>query len=166
MTPERALLMGAAVEQARLALAGGQFPVGAILASGEEILGVGHNRIHAAQDFLRHAEIEAIHDAAPRLYQIGYASPVALFTTLEPCLMCMSASVNSLVQEIYYAIPDPEGGAGDMGEWIVEHYLPDRRAPRVSQVDLPAAWSLMDEFFLARGEPNKFRGGPERGEPG
>jgi tRNA(adenine34) deaminase len=100
----------------------GTIPVGAALANGEgAIVGRGRNRVYEpdgppgqlANSLLAHAEVNALVglDPAPR-----YEDHV-LYTTLEPCVLCVGATVMATVGRIRYAGADPfAGGDG----WLVE----------------------------------------------
>jgi tRNA(Arg) A34 adenosine deaminase TadA len=73
-----------AVEEARAALASGDFPYGAVLVRGEEILGVGRNRMNTQNDPTSHAEIDVLRVAGLRA---TYADTV-MYASAFPCLMC------------------------------------------------------------------------------
>ncbi len=102
--------MRAALEQAHLALADGEVPVGAVLVKDGKIIGRGHNATIASHDPSAHAEMLAIRDAARRLgnYRLQDCD---LFVTLEPCAMCAGAALNARLRRIVFATSDPKTGA-------------------------------------------------------
>jgi tRNA(adenine34) deaminase len=107
---EQARMMALAIAEAKLAAAAGEVPVGAVIVLDGVIRGVGRNRPIAAHDPTAHAEIEAIRAASSALgtYRLEGAS---LFVTLEPCVMCIGASVNARIARVYYGARDEKAGA-------------------------------------------------------
>jgi tRNA(adenine34) deaminase len=103
-------LMRAALEQARLALALGEVPVGAVVALDGEIVGAGYNQPIAAADPTAHAEIVALRAAARRVgnYRLTGAT---LYVTVEPCLMCVGALVHARIERVVYGAAEPKSGA-------------------------------------------------------
>ena len=102
--------MRAALEQAHLALAAGEVPIGAVVVSNGEIIGAAYNQPIAASDPTAHAEVLALRAAAARLgnYRLTGAS---LYVTVEPCLMCVGASVHARVREVVFGAVEPKSGA-------------------------------------------------------
>ena len=107
------LLMGSALEEAMLAGATGDVPVGAVVAlieGGEpKIIGRGRNRRELVGDPTAHAEIEALREAARHLGH--WRVEATLVVTQEPCPMCAGALVNARVRRLVYGCPNPKAGA-------------------------------------------------------
>ena len=82
--------MRLALEQAALAEAEGEVPVGAVVVRDGAVLGRGHNQPIAACDPTAHAEIVALREAA-RAASNYRLSGATLYVTVEPCLMCVGA---------------------------------------------------------------------------
>jgi creatinine deaminase len=82
-------LMRLAIAQARLGLAEGGIPIGAVLAGPEGVLGLGHNRRVQDGSPVLHAEMDALANAGRRTADVYLAS--TMFTTLSPCVMCSGA---------------------------------------------------------------------------
>jgi tRNA(adenine34) deaminase len=105
--------MKIAIEEADLAAAKGEVPVGAVLvdADGREIARA-HNARETLADPTAHAEMIAIREAAARTlgWRLG---GVTAYVTLEPCAMCAGALVHSRVARLVYGCADPKGGAVD-----------------------------------------------------
>ncbi|MBV8208053.1 MAG: tRNA adenosine(34) deaminase TadA [Acidobacteria bacterium] len=110
MTELDELFMRAAVEQARLAQAEGEVPVGAIVVSEGAILARGHNRVIQAHDPTAHAEIVALRRAARKLGNYRLTG-CELYTTIEPCAMCVGALVHARIARLVYGAADPKAGA-------------------------------------------------------
>ena len=88
MTVDDELLL-AAIEQAEIGRNEGGIPIGAVLAVGTEVLGVGRNRRVQLGSAIRHGETDALEQAG-RLPASIYAA-ATMYTTLSPCDMCAGA---------------------------------------------------------------------------
>lgn len=100
-----------ALAMAESAATVGEVPVGAVVldASGT-VLGRGYNHCIAGHDPTGHAEIVALRDAAQRVG--NYRLPgLALYVTLEPCVMCMGAMLHARLARVVYGASDPKTGA-------------------------------------------------------
>lgn len=100
--------MALAMEEARLAYAEGEVPVGAVMVYEGEVIARGHNLVEQRKNAMRHAEMIVLEEAAAKLGWRLYGC--TLYVTLEPCAMCSGAMVNSRLSRIVYATPDPERG--------------------------------------------------------
>jgi tRNA(adenine34) deaminase len=102
--------MREALEQARLALAAGEVPVGAVLVVGDQIIARGFNQPIGANDPTAHAEVLVLREAARTLgnYRVTDAT---VYVTVEPCLMCVGAMVHARVREVVYGAAEPKTGA-------------------------------------------------------
>ncbi len=76
-------------------------PFGAVVVKGEEIVGVGINRVTANNDPTAHAEVMAIRDAAARLERFDLSDCV-IYTSCEPCPMCLGAIYWARIKKVYY----------------------------------------------------------------
>jgi len=104
-------IMVKALDQAKKALAAGEFPVGCVMVHQDKILATGYRK-GTTGDFpneIDHAEMIAL----KRLIDLKVNTDknrIVLFTTLEPCLMCIGALILSGISEIVYAYEDVMGG--------------------------------------------------------
>ena len=102
--------MGKALAEAEKSLKKKEVPVGAVLVSGNKVLGRGHNEPILRNDPTAHAEINAIRKAC--LKKKNYRlSDCELYVTLEPCAMCLSALVHARVKRLVFGAYDPKAGA-------------------------------------------------------
>jgi tRNA(Arg) A34 adenosine deaminase TadA len=106
--------MSIAFEEALAAEARGEVPIGAAIALDGAIIARAGNRSRQDSDPTAHAEMLAIRAAAliaggPRLVDCD------LYVTLEPCTMCAGAISHARLRRLYYAAPDPKGGAVEHG---------------------------------------------------
>jgi len=103
--------MGAALDEADLAAARGEVPVGCVVvgSDGSE-LARGRNARESLSDPTAHAEIAAIRAAAARLGDWRLEGATA-YVTLEPCAMCAGALVLARVERVVFGCADPKAGA-------------------------------------------------------
>jgi tRNA(adenine34) deaminase len=102
--------MQAALDEASVAMALGEVPIGAVITCSGEIIGRGHNLRETSNDPTAHAEMVAIRQAAEH---IGHwrLLDTTLYVTLEPCVMCMGAIILARIPRLVYACRDPRAGA-------------------------------------------------------
>lgn len=117
-----ATVMRLALEQAELAGAAGEVPVGAVVLDAQgQVIGTGFNRTIGDHDPTGHAEIVALRAAAAHVH--NYRLPGAsLFVTLEPCAMCMGAMLHARLARVVYGATDPKTGA--CGSVLSVHTVP------------------------------------------
>jgi len=109
--PFHAMHMEMALEEAGLAEAEGEVPVGAVIVSFHRgVIGRAHNQRERLRDPTAHAEMLAITQAAQALGSWRLESCV-LYATLEPCPMCAGAIVQARVPYVVYGANDPKAGA-------------------------------------------------------
>jgi tRNA(adenine34) deaminase len=102
--------MEAALSQARLALAAGEVPVGAVLVAGDQIIARAFNQPISANDPTAHAEVLALREAA-RVLGNYRMTDATVYVTVEPCLMCVGAMVHARVRAVVYGAAEPKTGA-------------------------------------------------------
>jgi tRNA(adenine34) deaminase len=103
--------MKQALIQAKNALSTGEFPVGCVVVRGDRILTTGARKGTAGNipNEIDHAEMIALKHLAD--LEIDRDNKrIVLFTTMEPCLMCLGALILSGISEIVYAYEDVMGG--------------------------------------------------------
>jgi tRNA(adenine34) deaminase len=102
--------MRVALEQARLGLAAGEVPIGAVLVIDGRIIARACNQPIRALDPTAHAEVLVLREAARaiRNYRLTEAT---VYVTVEPCLMCVGALVHARVRDVVYGAPEPKSGA-------------------------------------------------------
>ena len=101
--------MRLAMEQAKLAAAEGEVPVGAVIVSKGRIIAKGHNMTDRLQDPTAHAEMIAI-TAATEALGSRYLEDCTLYVTLEPCPMCAAALAWAQLSRLVYGAGDPKRG--------------------------------------------------------
>lgn len=104
--------MNLAMRQAELAFDCGEVPVGAVIVRDGRVIGRGYNKIESLGDATAHAEIIAL-TAASESVGDWRLDGCTLYVTLEPCLMCLGAILQSRISEVVYGASDPRLGAID-----------------------------------------------------
>jgi tRNA(adenine34) deaminase len=101
--------MKIALEEAKLAAFQDEVPVGAVLVLNDQEISRGHNMPLQMHDPSAHAEIVVLRKAATALE--NYRLPgLTLYVTLEPCLMCAGAIMNSRISKVYFGASDSKTG--------------------------------------------------------
>ena len=119
------LFMGEALAEARQAAARGAPPVGAIAVMNDAMVARGANRVGEASDPTAHAVIAALREAARKL-GTPRLTDVTIFTTLEPCPMCVGALLECDAAALVYAVPNPVCGAAGT---VIQLAEPSRPGP-------------------------------------
>jgi tRNA(adenine34) deaminase len=141
--------MRLAIEQAELALAHNDVPIGAVVVRGEEVIGAGHNERELRQDPTAHAEIIALR-AAASVVGSWRVLESTLYVTLEPCAMCAGAIVLARVPRVVYGCTDPKAGAaGSVLDVLADPRLNHRPAVQGGILAAPCS-RLLTQFFAAR----------------
>jgi tRNA(adenine34) deaminase len=135
------LFMGEALAEARLAASRGAPPVGAIAVMNDAMVARGSNRVAEANDPTAHAVVAALREASRKLGTV-HLSDVTIFTTHEPCPMCVGALLESDVAALVYAIPNPVDGAAGSVVQLAQHPSLGRRLQVVSGIRADEAEEL------------------------
>tara|TARA_B100001013_G_scaffold321949_1_gene232148 strand:+ start:881 stop:1327 length:447 start_codon:yes stop_codon:yes gene_type:complete len=138
--------MKEALKQAKEALMGGEVPVGSVVVLGEEIIGRGFNQPIKTKDPSAHAEIVALKEAAIFLnnYRLIGAK---MYTTLEPCLMCVGALIHARIKEVIFSAHDPKSGALTSNGNLLESNFLNHRISFQGGVLENESSDLLREFF-------------------
>lgn len=141
--------MDLALEQARLAAAAGEVPVGCVIVKNGAEIARAFNRPIAARDPTAHAEMLALRAAALSLGS-ERLSDCDLYVTLEPCTMCAAAISFARIRRVYYAAPDPKGGAIDNGVRFFASPTCHHRPEVYAGIGEQESAALLRGFFAAR----------------
>ena len=102
--------MSLAIDQAKRAYRLKEVPIGAVVISDGKILGRGFNKRESADDPLAHAEIIAIRKAAVKKKNFRL-SDCEIYVTVEPCILCLGAIIQSRIKRIVFGCRNPREGA-------------------------------------------------------
>lgn len=98
-----------ALKEAEKAVSSGEVPVGAVLVKDGRVIASAHNKTREMCDVTAHAEILAIREAE-KILGDWRLDECELYVTLEPCMMCMGAIVNSRISRLYFGAFDKDFG--------------------------------------------------------
>ena len=142
--------MDAALAEARLALAHGDVPIGAVvLNAAGEVIAAAHNERELHNDPTAHAEVVALRRAAEALgsWQLDDCT---LVVTLEPCTMCAGAIVAARVARLVFGAYDPKAGAVASLWDVIRDPRLNHRPEVVGGIAEPECAALLQTFFATR----------------
>ena len=84
-----------------------EVPVGAVVVKDNKIIGCGYNQKDKTKNPLKHAELIAIEDACKYIGD-WRLNDCTLYTTFEPCMMCMGAIIESRISKVVYGVKKDE----------------------------------------------------------
>ncbi len=141
--------MRLALAKAAEAAAAGEVPVGAVVTQARRPIAAAANRMRQGDDPTAHAEIEVLREAG-RVLRTSRLDDCDLWVTLEPCAMCAGAIALARVRRLYFAAPDPKGGAVLHGPRLFSqptcHHAPEVY-PGIGEEE---AGKLLRDFFRSR----------------
>lgn len=102
--------MRAAIQEAKKCLEIDEVPVGCVIVFKDKIISRAHNLRETKKNAVCHAEILAIQKACKKL-DAWRLEDCELYVTIEPCIMCGGAIIQSRISKIYYGAKDLKGGS-------------------------------------------------------
>lgn len=105
--------MQIALKEAEKSLKINEVPVGAVIVKNNKIIAKAHNIKEKKQDVTKHAEIIAIQKASKKLKD-WHLNDCTIYITLEPCVMCMGAIMQSRMEKIVYATSSQKFGYSNL----------------------------------------------------
>ncbi|HPS31396.1 MAG TPA: tRNA adenosine(34) deaminase TadA [bacterium] len=138
-----------------------EVPVGAVVVLDNQIIGKGYNRRESTNSPLSHAEIEAIVEASACLGS-WRLEECELYVTLEPCIMCCGAIIQSRIKKLIYGARDPKAGAVRSLYNLLEDSRLNHQVEIVEGVLVDECSSILTGFFKEIRERQKNKAsGPE-----
>ena len=101
--------MRQAVKAAKKGLSEGEVPIGAVIVYEDKVVARGYNRRAKLQLASAHAEMMAIDRACKKFHSWRLPEGCELYVTLEPCPMCMGASLNARVDKLFFGAYEQKG---------------------------------------------------------
>lgn len=102
--------MNLALKEAQEALLIDEVPIGCVIVKDDKVISRGFNHRESKKLVTSHAEIEAINKANKKLGN-WRLEECDIYVTLEPCIMCAGAIIQSRIRNVYYGAKDFKGGA-------------------------------------------------------
>ena len=101
--------MRRAMTAARRGLKQGEVPIGAVIVYEDKVVSSGYNRRAKLQLASAHAEMMAIDRACKKFHSWRLPEGCELYVTLEPCPMCMGASLNARIGKVFFGAYEQKG---------------------------------------------------------
>jgi guanine deaminase len=140
---EDAAFIRRAMELSHIALADGHgHPFGSVVVKDGKIIGEGWNKTKVLHDPSAHAEVEAIRDASKNIVSNTLAG-CTIYTSAQPCPMCLSLIYLTGIEKIYYCIPGETIEAIDAGLGV-EYIYKELAKPQIERA-LPEIPILPEE---------------------
>jgi tRNA(adenine34) deaminase len=141
--------MRLALQEALAAQAHHDVPIGAVVVRDGVVIARRHNERELTGDPTAHAEVLALRDAAA---VVGHwrLLDCTLYVTLEPCVMCAGALVNSRIGRVVYGAVDPKAGAVQSLYEVCADQRLNHRPPVTAGVLGEDCSRLLKAFFAAR----------------
>jgi len=98
-----------AIEQAKLAEAIDEVPVGAVLVQDNQLIASAHNQPISTNDPTAHAEIQLLRNAGQAVNNYRFPG-TTLYVTLEPCTMCLGAMIHARITRVVFGAYDEKTG--------------------------------------------------------
>lgn len=142
--------MNRAIELSRIHSFNGEGgPFGCVIVKDGEILAEGWNAVVAHNDPTAHAEMMAIRAAAKKLNSFSLEDCV-LYTSCEPCPMCLSAIYWARIKEIYYGNSKKEAQRIEFDDRFIYDEIakvPDQRLVKMKRINDQEAWEVFEDWY-------------------
>jgi len=148
---DEAYWMGIALEEAQRAFDAGEVPVGAVVVHRDKVIGRGHNRTEQTGRPFEHAEVVAMWEAVGTL-QRKTLEDCVLYSTIEPCVMCIGAAILARVPRVVFGAREPKTGACESVFSIPNEPGLDHPIVVTGGVEAERSKALMQAFFKGRRE--------------
>ena len=141
--------MKEALKEARKAELIDEVPIGCVIVKDDKIIARGHNQRETKQSPIGHAEIIAINKASKKL-KSWRLEGCDIYVTLEPCIMCSGAIIQSRIKKVYYGASDPKGGALGSSINVLEADNINHHPEVISGVLKEECSSIITNYFKAK----------------
>lgn len=142
-----------AIKIAEKGLAEGEVPIGAVVVYKDKVISRGYNRRAKLQLASAHAEMMAIDKACKKFGSWRLPEGCELYVTLEPCPMCMGASLNARVDKIYFGAYEQKGRS--LTAELADANLLNHKTEVVGGVLQDECAALLSGFFISMRQKQK-----------
>ena len=137
--------MSLALEEAKRAFLLEEVPIGAIIVKGQKVIGRGYNKKETDKSPLRHAELVAIEEAANYIGD-WRLTDCEIYVTIEPCLMCAGAIVESRISRVIFGAYEKKTGVFG-GELDLLQLRPYLKLDVIGGIKAQESLELLQKFF-------------------
>ena len=134
-----------AIEESRFSIEHGSSPFGAVIVKDGEIISKAHNTVVFSKDATAHAEVNAIRKAGQVLNTYDLTDCV-LYTSCEPCPMCLNAAKWANIKEVYFAAD--RNDADSIG--FRDRVFYEETSIEIKRILLPQAKEIMQEWYHSK----------------
>lgn len=145
--------MRKAIAAAKRGLRQGEVPIGAVVVFEDKVVSSGYNRRAKLQLASAHAEMMAIDRACKKFGSWRLPEGCELYVTLEPCPMCMGASLNARLDKVYFGAYEQKGRSLT-GE-IAKANLLNHKTEVIGGVLGEECSALLSSFFISMRQKQK-----------
>ncbi|MDD2480784.1 MAG: tRNA adenosine(34) deaminase TadA, partial [Lutispora sp.] len=138
--------MKIALDEAKKAAGIDEVPVGAVIVKNGIIISQAFNTRESSKDATSHAEITAIKKACEAL-EAWRLIDCEMYVTLEPCLMCSGAILQSRIEKLYIGTMDPKAGAAGSVINVFEDYWFHHKCEVFTGIMQEECSSILKDFF-------------------
>ena len=143
-----------AIKEAKKAELLDEVPIGCVIVKDNKIISRGHNIRESKNNPIGHAEIIAITKASKKLNS-WRLNDCELYVTIEPCIMCSGAIIQSRIKAVYYGAKDYKGGAFGSSIDVLKAENINHHPEIVSGVLEKECSELISRYFKSKREKNK-----------
>ena len=138
-----------ALKEAELAKLEDEVPIGCVIVKDDQIIARSHNQRDKTNNPLGHAETLAIKKASEALgdWQLVDCD---LYVTIEPCIMCGGAIIQSRIRRVIYGAPDLKGGAFGSSINILQANNINHRPEVISGVLEERCSTIIKDYFKSK----------------
>lgn len=150
--------MTVAMSEGAKALSRGDFPVGAVLVIKGKAVGKINNTMLSKKTWGDHAEVRLLLANSQTIRKVKTKNPkaeVELYTTLEPCLMCLGSAVSHRVDRVIFSCPDPRGGATKLALKGLPGFYRDHWPKIKSGIFKKETYKMFHEFMFTAAQRTK-----------
>lgn len=141
--------MKVALKEAKKSLKYDDVPIGAIIVKNNKILSKAHNMKEKTKIATKHAEILAIEKACKK-EKTWYLNDCTLYVTVEPCLMCCGAIIQSRISRVVYATENKKFGYVESIDKIFQNCKNNHCVKITKSIYKNEAKELMQNFFQSK----------------
>lgn len=138
--------MKEALKEAKKAYKIGEIPIGAVIVRNDRIIARGHNQKETKCDATKHAEIIAIQKASKKI-QGWRLEDCEMYVTLEPCMMCTGAIIQSRLKKVYIGTMDEKMGYCGSVLNLLEYNKYDYRVEAETGIMKEECSKIIKDFF-------------------
>ncbi len=135
------IYMDLAYKQAKKAYKKGDVPVGCIIVKNNKVIAKAYNKKEKRQMVTEHAEILAIQKASKKL-KTWHLDDCTLYTTMEPCMMCTGAIIQSRINKIVYSVSNE-----NFGNIENNNYFKKNKIEIIKHIQKEKNLKLLQQFF-------------------